>query len=46
MITVNYVISTFKNIYHQPRPIMISDLLQGCAHEYGDPSGHAMSTLV
>lgn len=47
LITVEtYVVSLTKIAYHYPRPYMISEEMKvyGCATEYGDPSGHTLSS--
>jgi len=42
------IISLFKMIYHHPRPFMESRAVHGfqCSREFGDPSGHSLSSAL
>ena len=41
-----FVVIVCKMIYHSPRPHMVSEEIQiyGCSTEFGDPSGHTLSS--
>ncbi len=41
------MITMYKIYYHKPRPHMIVQEMHanGCSTEYGDPSGHALSSI-
>ena len=43
-----YSLSILKMLYNDPRPYFISDEIKGygCDSEFGNPSGHAMLSLI